>query len=524
LQLASTVFKTGLPKQRWFWGSLAVGGLLMGIAPVNAWWLAWVALAPLWWAAQPTRSLHSALMGAALWGACYHATALSWVTSLHPLTWMGVPWLGSVAIALFAWIFITLWGAAIGVIWTGTMLVLGRSLTGSSRVLVGTALWCALEWLWSLGPLYWSTLSYSQSPGNLLILQLAQLSGPLAITAAIVSVNGLLAEAWKGVDAGRQVPIHKGYLIGAIALFVSLHLLGWGLYSRPLTDEPAEALAVGLIQGNVPTREKLTAAGIQTSRAIYLDGYEALVAAGADLVVTPEGAIPQVWNAFLQESDLLWRSVLNNGVPLILGTFVHQEIANSQTPLTQSLLTLVPNGIGGRYNKAKLVPLGEYIPFEALLGQVISRLSPYGESMVPGSFEQRLDTPFGPLAAGICYESAFAELFRQQVRRGGQAIVTASNNDPYPPRQMMQHHAQDVMRAVETDRWALRVTNTGISGVVDPKGRSHWLSLPNQQTTHLAQIYRRQSQTLYVRWGDWLTPLLLASACIRWGWARLKVP
>ena len=77
---------------------------------------------------------------------------------------------------------------------------------------------------------------------------------------------------------------------------------------------------------------------------------------------------------------------------------------------------------------------------------------------------------------------------------------------------MMQHHAQDVMRAVETDRWEVRVTNTGISGVVDPQGRSRWLSAPDQRVTHLAHIYRRRTRTPYVRWGDWLTPLLLLGA------------
>lgn len=517
MQISLAVLKTALP-QRWLVGSLIGGGLLMGIAPVNAWPLAWVALVPLWWTVQPPRSARNALAGAALWGVAYHGTALSWVTGLHPLTWMGVPWLGSVAITLFAWMFITLWGAAVGMTWAGLMLGLGRSLTGGSRVLVGTALWCLLEWLWSLGPLYWTAVSYTQSPHNLLGLQLGQLSGPIAVTAAIVAVNGLLAEgtaSWMRAKTMRRSPLKKSYLIGAIALFLGLHLLGFGLYSRPLADSPAEALTVGLIQGNIPTRQKLTAKGIQTSRQIYLDGYEALVAAGADLVLTPEGAIPEVWNAFLQERDLLQRAVVKNAVPLVLGTFVHQDISDSQTPLTQSLLTLTADAIGGRYNKAKLVPLGEYIPFEAVLGRVVNRLSPYGESMVPGRFEQRLDTPFGPMAAGICYESAFAELFRQQVSRGGQAIFTASNNDPYPPRQMMQHHAQDVMRAIETDRWEVRVTNTGISGVVDPKGRSHWLSTPNVQTTHLANIYRRQTQTLYVRWGDWLTPLLSAGAFAR---------
>ncbi|MGB3572403.1 MAG: apolipoprotein N-acyltransferase, partial [Phormidesmis sp.] len=64
------------------------------------------------------------------------------------------------------------------------------------------------------------------------------------------------------------------------------------------------------------------------------------------------------------------------------------------------------------------------------------------------------------------------------------------------------------------DRWAVRVTNTGISGVVDPRGRSRWLSTPNERVVHASQIYLRQSRTPYVRWGDWLTPLLLAIALV----------
>ncbi len=507
---------TGLLSQRRLIFSLLGGGLLMGLAPVNAWPLAWIALVPLWGVLhQPQLTARSALAGAALWGAAYHGTALSWITGLHPLMWMGMSWLESVAIALFAWLFITLWGAAIGITWMGLMIKLTRwrSLSSGSRVLVGTALWCAVEWIWSQGPLYWSSLSYTQSPHNLAGLHLGQLSGPLAVTAAIVAVNGLLAEAWYGWQAHQ---LARQYLAGAIALFVTLHLIGLGLYSRPLADRPAEALAIGLIQGNIPTSQKLTAQGIRSSRQVYLEGYETLVAEGVDLVLTPEGAIPQVWNPFLQDRNLLQRAVVKNGVPLVLGSFAHQSLAEDRGPLTQSLLTLTPKGqVAGRYDKVKLVPLGEYIPLENIIGALISRLSPYGDSLVPGGSSQQLETPFGPVAAGICYESAFAEPFRQQVHRGGQVIFTASNNDPYSPRQMIQHHAQDVMRAIETDRWEARVTNTGISGIVDPRGRSLWLSTPNEYVTHRATLYRRHSQTPYVRWGDWLTPLLLVLSLIR---------
>ena len=139
-------------------------------------------------------------------------------------------------------------------------------------------------------------------------------------------------------------------------------------------------------------------------------------------MLTPEGAIPQVWNPFLQDRDLLQRAVVKNGVPLVLGTFARQNLTENQGALTQSLLTLTPKGeVAGRYDKVKLVPLGEYIPLESIIGRLVSRLSPYGDSLVPGKFDQLLETPFGPVAAGICYESAFADLFRQQVqqRRSG---------------------------------------------------------------------------------------------------------
>ncbi len=513
------------------------GGWLMGMAPVTAWPLAWVALVPLWWVSQ-RQSLRGALGYAAIWGVAYHSTALSWMTGLHPMMWMGMSWLSSLTKMLFSWGFSSLWGAAIGMVWVALMVALGRwqPLPGLTRVLVGSALWCALEWLWSMSPLYWSSLSYTQSPGNLWALQLGQLSGPMMITAAVVSVNGLLAQMWvpsgvisgvpSGVPSGRRFASLGGRRFGiyAIALFLTLHLLGLGLSARPLADTADSALAVGLIQGNIPTNQKLTADGIRKARQVYLAGYQSLAAQGADLVVTPEGAIPEEWNAFLQDQNLLQRAVVKRGVPLLLGTFVHEVIDDDRTPITQSLLMLTPEGkVTGRYNKAKLVPLGEYLPFENLLKPVIGRLSPISESMVPGTLDQQLETPFGPMAAGICYESVFAELFRTQVKRGGQAIITASNNDPYSARQMMQHHAQDVMRAVETDRWQVRVTNTGISGVVDPRGRSRWLSATNEYATHLAPIYRRQTLTPYVRWGDWLTPLLMIAAAIRMAWLKRSV-
>lgn len=516
---------------------LIAGGLLMGFAPVNAWYLAWIAMVPLWWAVEraiPSTScqttkvrssiqrLRRALVDAGLWGLAYHGVALSWVTGLHPITWLGFTWLESfLAIVVFAWAFVTLWAMAIGMTWISLMVAVDRiacrassakGLSTASRLLIGTALWCAIEWLWSQGPLYWSSLSYTQSPGNLSVLQLGQLSGPLTVTAAIVAVNGLLAEGWM---RRTQIPARNIFGGGAVALFISLHLIGLGLYLQPLSDDPTNVIKIGLIQGNIPNSRKLTSAGVQEATQVYLEGYKKLVAAGADIVVTPEGAIPRPWDPLSQPGKLLQQAVATNAVPLVLGTLAHEDIDDSKAPLTQSLLTLAADGeVVGRYNKIKLVPLGEYLPFEKLLLPLIGN-SPFGNSMIPGKLGQQLETPVGSFAAGICYESTFSQLFRQQVHDGGQLILTASNNDPYPIRQMAQHHAQDVMRAVETNRWEVRVTNTGISGVVDPKGRSQWLSKPDTRTTYLATVYLRQTPTtLYVRIGNWLTPLMLILSVI----------
>jgi apolipoprotein N-acyltransferase len=79
-----------------------------------------------------------------------------------------------------------------------------------------------------------------------------------------------------------------------------------------------------------------------------------------------------------------------------------------------------------------------------------------------------------------------------------------------------QHHAQDIMRAIETDRWAVRATNTGYSAFVNPHGKTVWISGHNTYEVHTETIYRRQTQTLYVRWGDWLTPLLLVLGGLAW--------
>lgn len=536
-----------------------VSGILMGltVAPVGAWYLAWVALAPLWVlvARSAKQNLPCSplpptpipfgdgdpksplLLCSLLWGIGYHGVALFWITGIHPMTWMGVPWLSSLAIALFCWSFITLWGAALVVVWSMGMRVIldfrlpippapftngemkipptplkkgGFKIPGNLiRLLVGVALWSGLESLWSAGPLWWSSLSYTQSPHNLPILHLGQLSGPMAVTAAIVAVNGLFAEAWiAGVGSGKKPSVAVCLLPFAFCLL--LHLLGYSLYSLPLIQPPDTALKVGIVQGNVPNQIKLYPEGFQRAIEGYTTGYQTLADRGVDAVLTPEGALPFRWN-YVQRTSF-YSAVKARSVVAWLGLFGDKEGG-----YTNSIFTLIGNGqIFSRYDKSKLVPLGEYVPFQEILGGIVSRLSPLDEHQLAGAPNQLFDTPFGRAIVGICYESAFPELFRYQAAAGGQFILSPSNDAHYSAAMPAQHHALDIMRAIETDRWAVRAVNTGYSAFVDPHGKTVWISGHNTYEIHAETIYRRQTKTLYVRWGDWLTPLLIVVAVAIW--------
>ncbi|MEG4406315.1 apolipoprotein N-acyltransferase [Microcoleus sp. MON2_D5] len=519
-------------------------------APVNAWLLAWVALAPLWILVvsyerplqevkQPKFFLLPAsfFLLPSLWGIGYHGLALSWIMGIHPMTWLGVPWWPSLAIALFCWAFITLWGAALVAVWAWLFVIL-NSLTlpgknpililyspplqggagGSrskvsalTRVLIGTALWCALESIWSTGSLWWTSLSYTQSPHNLAILHLGQLSGPSAVTAAIVAVNGLIAEAF--IEGGRKKEEGRrknwvAYILPA-SLCLVLHIVGWSLYNRPLNQEAATALKIGIIQGNIPNEIKFDSGGWGRALEGYTTGYKQLADRKVDAVLIPETALPFIWTNEYQRSTLsFYQALIERGVVAWVGGFGQQE--NS---ITNSLLAIDRTGeILGRYDKLKLVPLGEYIPFYEILGGIINRLSPLDAHLVPGNSQQLFDTPFGRAIVGICYDSAFAEIFRYQAANGGEFMLTASNNAHYKPPMLAQHHALDVMRAIETDRWAAIATNTGYSAFVNPRGETVWKSEINTYEVRDATIYRRKTRTLYVRWGDWLTPLLLVLA------------
>lgn len=547
-----------------------LGGVMMGVtaAPFGAWFFAWFALIPLWLTIHtaenvvsniPTpkdfpgslkvlfKTYRKPLMDSVIWGFVYQGMTLFWITGIHPMTWMGVPWFWSLCIAIICWLIITLWGMGIPLLWTVGMLFfykISPPLKSSwqyrlSRIIYGAALWCVIEYLWSQGDLFWHFLAFSQSPYNLAILQLVRFSGFSLVTALLVVVNGCFSEwlmdNWDGGDrplttdrieglTGDYLPpsprvkprlearkiihlknINFHFLGLGIVLCLGAHILGFWVFHQVyenLKFTEGQGAKIGIIQGNIPNTIKLYEDGTTRAIANYTRGYKTLSDQDVDLIVTPETALP-----FKIEQIIAWtefyREILQHKIPVILGAF-GTEAKN----FTNSLFVMGSQGeVVSRYNKQQLVPLGEYIPFEAVLGKFIDRLSPLDTRLVRGVNPPTVNTPLGRATLAICYESAYPEHFRRQTAAGGEFIVVASNDAHYSATMPAQHHALDVMQAIANDRWTVRASNTGYSAIIAPTGKTQWISPLNEYAIHADTIHTRTTKTPYVRYGDWLIPI-----------------
>ena len=502
---------------RFPWLIPLLGGMLMalGPAPLNLWIVAWVAIVPLWWLAIEGRS---PVKSGIIWGLAYHGISLFWITGLHPLMWMdpaNITYVHSVAIVILIWAFITLFGAVCVGLWAGALAwMTKRGIHPIIRVLGAAGLWCAIEQIRSYSALDWTGIAYTQSPGNLAILHLGQISGNALIAATIVTVNGAIAESWRSDKRSgfprltTRLTNQLTALLPAIVLFTMAHLIGWGI-SLAASPSQSNPIRIGTVQGNIRTRTQFSEAGVRQGFKNYSDGYETLVARGAQMVLFPEGSFPMRWADY--PNNPMAQKIQSLKVPVALGA----SGLRADRRMTQAMFMVDDRGkIMSQYDKVKVVPLGEALPFEDVLGNFVRRLFPIQDSLVPGQPDQIFKTPFGQAAMGICYESAFPEIFRGQVQQGATFLITASNLDPYGTVLMAQQEAHDTMRAIETDRPIIRVTNTGYSGLIESTGQIKWRSQPNRYDLHISEVYPRTTQTFYVRYGNWITPLLLVLSVV----------
>lgn len=397
--------------------------------------------------------------------------------------------LAAIAITLLFVLAIALYYGLVG--WLTVRLWRGR---GVWLFGVIPSLWVLGEWLrgWIFTGFPWLLLGYSQ------------IDAPLGGYAPLVGVYGV---SWLVMLSVALLlcllsPAVRGrfWLAGGLALL-------WGggpLLNQVAWTEPAgAALRVSLIQGNIAQEEKWKRGSLQPT----LELYTGLTRQHwqSDLIIWPETAVPafahQVNEPFLQP---LAGEARANGSALLIGI---PEWDTESGAYYNSMISLGHEQ--GSYAKRHLVPFGEFMPLKGWLRPLIDWLQIPMSDFTPGDSPQPLLRVAG-YAAGIsiCYEDAFGEEVAEALPQAA-FLVNASNDawfgDSLAPR---QHLEIARMRALETGRYLLRATNTGISALIDPKGRVLAFSPAFQQDVLSGEILPMQGMTPYVRVGNWAVVLL----------------
>ena len=194
-----------------------------------------------------------------------------------------------------------------------------------------------------------------------------------------------------------------------------------------------------------------------------------------------------------------WRNVITNG--------------QSTQARVNSVVAMQNGVVLGKTTKTKLVPFGEFTPFRNELGflytPILNLLNVGGLGSSPAMPDPRvLEIAGDKVGAFVCYDSIFPVVVRQYVQMGATVLVESTNDAWFGGGiGNLQHFEMDRMRAIELDRYLLRAANSGISGVIDPRGNV-LVSAPQNKRLALEGKYGLQSNlTLYARFGDWAVAL-----------------
>lgn len=366
-------------------------------------------------------------------------------------------------------------------------------------LLVVPAVWTLVEWLrgWFLTGFPWLSLGYSQ------------IDLPLAGYAPVLGVYGLglLLVGSAGLVLMWRRPA---------AWFALLVLWGGGLglqqvqWSRPA----AAPLTVSLLQANIPQAQKWR----YSVRRPTLELYLAMTAEvpGSELVIWPETAVP----AFVSEVEdsllaPLHAQLSAQGRDVLLGIVDGER----DGAYFNAMLSL---GVSGRdvYHKRHLVPFGEYLPLDHLTRPVLDWLEiPMSDFTAGGDAPPLITLAGQPVGVDICYEDAYAAEILRALPEA--TLLVNASNDAWFGDSLAPHQHLEIarMRSLETARYLLRATNTGISAIIDPRGRLRATSPQFQRAVLTGRVEPLRGATPFVSWGNYgvvtLALLMLAAAAWR---------
>lgn len=456
--------------------SLALGALsALGFAPWDLWSLTLISLAAWLHLVHEATGLRRAFALGWLFGLGHFAVANLWIAD--PFTYQDAmpAWLGYVAVLLVAAYLAIYPALAAAVAWRLASPAARGDLAPRPRaafMLVAGGAWIVTEYL--RGTLFtgypWDPLSAIWVPTR--IVTVARAVGTYALSGLTVTAAGALL-----------LLLHRRWRLAAVGSVATIGLMAATLHI-PQHDAPrARPVAVRVVQPDLaeevrPTDDYSEANFQALARRSGAPG------PGPRLILWPEGAIRypledgypryiyiQLGSAMVARARMA--ALLGDRDLILTGAQAYYfNRAEDMVAAGNSIFAVGPDAqLHGRYDKAHLVPFGEYLPARPLLTSIgLSRLVPGDVDFLPGPGPRTLDLPvFGKVGMLICYEVIFSGHVVDRAHRPD-FIFNPSNDAWFGAYGPPAHLAQARLRAVEEGLPIVRATPTGISAIIDANG------------------------------------------------------
>ncbi len=298
-------------------------------------------------------------------------------------------------------------------------------------------------------------------------------------------------------------------------LLLGLAGFGWWQTGQPVPE--TRELSVGTVQANIDQSLKWD----EAYQAFTVDRYLELSRnmtrqRPVDLLVWPETALPFYFQDLGEQAGRIHSFLREQGLLLVTGSPAYSVDPQGGFEIYNRAYLVGGQGrILGHYDKEHLVPFGEYVPFSPYIPFARKLVAGVGD-FSPGDNDTPLADDGVRIGMLICYEAIFPELAQKRVAQGANLLVNISNDawfgDTSAP---LQHLHLSVLRAVEQNRFVVRATNTGISALIDPKGRiTHQSRLFQSGTLYASEVALIEERTFFSRHGRTVTVSLFAATAL----------
>ncbi|HEY5020697.1 MAG TPA: apolipoprotein N-acyltransferase, partial [Steroidobacteraceae bacterium] len=364
---------------------------------------------------------------------------------------------------------------------------------GAWRYLVGLpSLWLLVEWWrgWFLSGFPWLTLGLSQT--DTWLKGLAPIVGVYGISALLLIGSGALLALWRG-------PVRLRLL--AAALLVLPWPLAALLDRIDWTRDAGAPVTVAVLQGAIPQDLKWQTDNVEPTRELYTRLNEQ--ALGAQLIVWPEAALPQLANEIAPYLGQLYSRARNHGSDIVMGIIRADEADNDYN----SIMTLSDRV--SFYDKHHLVPFAEYIPVPPFIRSWLRLMNLPNLDFTAGAAVQPTVAAAGTtLALSICYEDAYASADLPLLARA-RVLVNVTNDAWFGHSWARYQHFQIArMRAIEAQRPLVRAANDGVSALVGARGEVLAQATEFKSTVLRGTVQPREGLPPFTRLGNYLAVVL----------------